>query len=74
MSNEKYVTVRIDYQLYEDDPNKQAYPFVVGGEKVWLPKGSVKVTPNGKFLDLDMPQWLANNKGLKEEVVAEYYD
>lgn len=64
------VTVRIEYQHFQQ--SGKAYLFKINGENVWLPKGSVTVTANKGFQDLDMPKWLATQKGLDDYIVAEY--
>lgn len=64
------VTVRIPYQHFQQ--SDKAYRFNLNNEVVWLPKASVTITVNGVFQDLDMPKWLATQKGLEDFIVAEY--
>ena len=64
------VTVRIEYQHFQK--SDKAYRFEIDNEIIWLPKGSVEISVNGKFQDLEMPKWLATQKGLEDYIVAEY--
>ena len=66
----RMVTVRIEYQHFQQ--SDKAYRFEIDNKIVWLPKGSVKINVNGKFRDLEMPKWLATQKGLEDYIVAEY--
>lgn len=64
------VTIRIEKYHYQT--SQKAYRFNVNGRIVWLPIGSVKITENGKFQDIDMPKWMASQKGLDDYIVAEF--
>lgn len=40
-----------------------------GGKKVWLPKGQIEVQrESSPYCTVDLPEWLAIEKGLENEV------
>ena len=64
------VTVRIQYQHYQQ--TDKAIRLELHGEIIWIPKGSIEISVNNGFQDIEMPSWLAIQKGLEDYIVAEY--
>lgn len=69
--SETMVTVRIPYEHFQQ--SAKAYLFkTIGDGGVWLPKNCVEIKAYNGIQDLEMPKWLAVQKGLEDLIVAEY--
>ena len=56
--------VNIDYDRILDDlETPKAFCFIIGGEKVWLPKSQVEDIIETQQ-EVVIPEWLAMEKGL----------
>ena len=69
-------TVSLSVDVVEKETEK-AYLFVVGGEKIWMPKGQIRngeVSEGDKELVVEITKWIAEQKGLSGEKDSELED
>lgn len=63
--------VRFPREMYKGRGEK-SYRFDVDGNVIFLPVASVELRENGKFIDVDMPKWMAVKNKLSGLVISEF--
>lgn len=63
--------IEISGHLKRDEPSDKAVLFDDGTREVWLPRSQIKIkypsagfTLGAPLVEIDMPEWLAREKGL----------
>ena len=66
-SNLVTIAVELKHETNEGDPKSGAFLIFDGENEVWIPKSQCELTVvkgKGTLFDLELPEWLAKDKGL----------
>lgn len=66
------VTVRLEVGKLNMREWGKTYRIIYNSNVYYIPIKSVEKKYNGRFVDLEMPKWMAQQKELTDYVVAEY--
>lgn len=70
--SEKLCTVRFDKPVKWEERGKAYRIETDTGDVVYFPIASTELTEHDRFLDADLPSWIAKKNGMSDLIVAEY--